>query len=203
MQIDNKRNRRYIGSHYSLTPLTDGYIGSNKHLQMAVKKRPETFQRIILEFHSEIAQKDLLKREQMWLSLIPVNKLGKEFFNEKRVAAGGDIISFLSEEKQKQHAEKSRLASKKYWDNISETDMAWRKEDAFGGNTFDRSYMAERQDKLFAKIAKIRSPAGEEFIVRNITKFCKERGINYGNMKTVLRGERISAKGYKGSYEII
>jgi hypothetical protein len=41
------------------------------------------------------------------LSLIDINELGKKYYNEKRVAAGGDIISELSEERRAEHKRKS------------------------------------------------------------------------------------------------
>jgi hypothetical protein len=88
----------------------DGYIGSNKRLLSAYKSRPHTFRRRILarvEFNNHA---ELLSLEQNWLSLIKVEELGRKYYNEKRVAAGGDIISTLPIERQLEHREKSILA---------------------------------------------------------------------------------------------
>jgi len=108
---DTKRNKFYLGSHFG--SLDDGYAGSNNRFICAFKSRPETFKRRILEQHSNITSKDLLKKEEAWLQLIKVEELGNKYYNEKRVAAGGDIISGLSEEKRKQHREKSIAARQK------------------------------------------------------------------------------------------
>jgi hypothetical protein len=121
---DTKRNKFYLGSHMGHPK--DGYIGSNNRLLCAYKNRPETFKRRLLEQHQSIASKDLLKKEEAWLQLIKPEELGAKYYNEKRVAAGGDIVSHLSEEKRKRHREKSREASLKYWKNISEEDRKIR-----------------------------------------------------------------------------
>jgi hypothetical protein len=106
---DTKRNKFYIGSHRGT--LDDGYVGSNKHLIMKYKSRPFTFKRRILEIHENITQKELLEREQSWLNLIKDSELhGEKYYNEKKVAAGGDIISTLTEEKKRLHKERSIAA---------------------------------------------------------------------------------------------
>jgi group I intron endonuclease len=139
--FDTKHKKFYLGSHLGRTD--DGYTGSNKMFRCKHKSRPETFKRRILELHEKISHKELLQREQFWLNKIKPEELTVRYYNEKTVACGGDIISSLSEEKRKQHSEKSRDASKKYWNNISEKDMEHRRKTAFGGNTFDRGYLSD------------------------------------------------------------
>jgi hypothetical protein len=196
---DTKHKKFYLGSHLGLP--SDGYTGSNRLFQSKYKSRPDSFKRKILESHDNISSKELLEREQFWLNLIKPEELTIRYYNEKKVAAGGDIISNLSEEKRRQHAEKSGIASRKYWDNITPEDYENRRKTAFGGNNFDRSYMKERNDKLLAKEAKVTFPTGEEKVIRNIGNFCRENNLNYGNFKTMLRGGRQkSCKGFKGSY---
>lgn len=196
---DTTRKKYYLGSHLGLP--NDGYTGSNRRFQSAIKSRPETFRRRILESHELISSKELLKREQFWLNMIKPEELNIRYYNEKKVAAGGDIITNLSNEKRKQHSIKSGLASRKYWDNISVEEYEKRKKTAFSGNKFDRGYLKERQDKLLAKEAKIIFPNGDQKIIRNIRDFCKENNLNYGNFKTMLRGKKYkSCSGYKGFY---
>jgi hypothetical protein len=196
---DTKRKKYYLGSHLGLQ--TDGYIGSNRRFQSAYKSRPQSFKRRILESHQKITSKELLKREQLWLDLIKPEELTIRYYNEKKVAAGGNIVGYLSEEKQKEHAEKSRLASRKYWDNITLDEYVKRQKNAFGGNNFDRSYMKQRQHDLLAKKAKVIYPDGSTQIIENISDFCKENKLNYGNFKTMLRGEKYkSCGGFKGKY---
>jgi hypothetical protein len=138
---DTFRKKYYLGSHLGFSD--DGYTGSNHRFQCAYKSRPETFKRRILESHENITSRQLLKREQFWLNKIKPEELTVRYYNEKNVASGGNIISNLSEEKKRQHAIKSGLASKKYWDNITPEEYEKRKRSAFGGNKFDRSYMSD------------------------------------------------------------
>lgn len=136
---DKKRKKFYLGSHLGLP--TDGYTGSNRRFKSAYKSRPESFKRRILEYFDSITSKELLEKEQKWLNLIKPQHLSSKYYNEKKVAAGGDIISFLSEDKKKKHSLKCGLASKKYWENITPEDYDLRKKNAFGGNDFNRDYL--------------------------------------------------------------
>jgi group I intron endonuclease len=143
---DIKNKKFYLGSH--LGQPTDGYTGSNRRFQSAIKSRPDSFKRRILESYEKITSKELLKREEYWLKMIKPEELTVRYYNEKTVASGGDIISGLTEEKKKQHSEKSRAASRKYWDNITPEDYEKRRKNAFGGNKFDRSYMKDPENRL-------------------------------------------------------
>ena len=95
------------------------------------------------------------------------------------------------------------IASKKYWDNISDEDYQQRKNNAFGGNNFSREYLKRRNAILCSKFAEIYTPDGKMITISNIRKFCTDNNINYGNMKSVLRGERKSCGGFGGKYVII
>ena len=195
---DKKRNKFYLGSHLGLPE--DGYVGSNHRLKCAYKSRPETFKRRILERHTHITSKQLLEREQFWLNLIRPEELSVRYYNEKKVASGGNIVGMLSEEKKIQHKIKSAVASKKYWDNITEEDMNNRKMLAFGENKFSRDYMTSRNKQLCSKSALIRFPDGTEKCIINIAEFCSEHNLNYGNMKSMLRGKRNTCGGFEGNY---
>lgn len=197
---DKTKKKYYLGSH--LGSPSDGYVGSNDHLLKAYRKRPDSFKRRILESHVDINSKELLHREQLWLNLIKPEELDSKYYNLKKVAAGGDIISLLSDEKKKQHAMKCGLASRKYWDNISFEEMESRRINAFGGNEFSRDYLRERNKKLCSKEALIIFPNGNKEIIKNVSEFCEKNNINYQNFKTVLRGNtnRKSCQGFKGKY---
>ena len=113
---DMQKNKFYLGSHIGAQD--DGYTGSGHRFLLAYNKRPESFRRRILEQYDSITRKELLAREQLWLQQIKPEELGKKYYNEKRVAAGGNIVSELSEEKRKLHKEKSlapRLAGHAKW----------------------------------------------------------------------------------------
>jgi hypothetical protein len=195
--FDSQTKMFYLGSHKGT--LDDGYTGSNNYFKSAFKKRPQAFKRRILEFVFFTQYQELRDRENHWLSMIKPEELGVKYYNFKNVAFGGDIISNLSEKKKKEHARKSGLASRKYWDNISKEDYLNRQKTAFGGNKFSRNYMKKRQ-QMFAKTALIMKPDGNIVEVKNVADFCKKHNLNYGNMKSVLREERKSCNGYKGSY---
>lgn len=102
---DTKRNKFYIGSHYGHT--NDGYVGSNKRLMSAYKSRPDSFKRRILEYYEIADKSNLIVRENYWLSMISDDELRVKYYNEKKVAAGGDIVSTLSDKKKKEHKLKS------------------------------------------------------------------------------------------------
>lgn len=195
---DKKRKKFYLGSHLGLP--TDGYTGSNRRFKSAHKSRPESFKRRILEHFDSITSKELLEKEQKWLNLIKPQQLSSKYYNEKKVAAGGDIISFLSEDKKKKHSLKFGLASKKYWENITPEDYDLRKKKAFGGNDFNREYLTQRNKELCSKSAIIKSPNGVEEVIKNISEFCTINNLNYQNFKTVLRGKRKSCNGFTGKY---
>ena len=208
----------YLGSHKG--SYDDGYIGSGKFFKSAYNKNPKAFKRRILEFVDSI--ENLIQRENYWLSKIKPQELGDKYYNLKNVASGGDIISNLSDERKKIHAEKSRIASKNFWSSLNKNEKDLLKEKmkinsrrfwetlsedekksrAFKGNEFNRSYMSVRNKKYCSKSALIKTPQGIEIQVNNIAEFCEENNLNYGNMKTVLRGngKQKSCKGYTGKY---
>jgi hypothetical protein len=195
---DTKHKKFYLGSHLGLP--SDGYIGSNHRFQCAYKSRPETFKRRILESHEKITSKELIQKEQKWLNLIKPEELSNRYYNEKNVAAGGNIVGLLSEDRKKEHARKSGLASNKFWNNISAEEYEKRKINAFGGNTFSREYLKERNKKLCAKNAKIIYPNGKEEFIKNIAEFCRKNNLNYGSVKGLLKGRTKTHKGFTGTY---
>jgi len=84
---DRKRKMFYIGSH--LGSLDDGYIGSNKRLKAAYKKRPNDFKRRILNYTTTNNKNTLFLIEQYWLDFIDFEKLGIHYYNLKNIASGG------------------------------------------------------------------------------------------------------------------
>ena len=69
-----------------------------------------------------------------------------------------------------------------------------------GEKSRGRSHTEEAKEKLanaFAKLWIITLPSGEEILVKNLNKFCKENGLAQGNMATVASGKKKSCKGHK------
>ena len=86
----------YVGGHFG--SVGDSYIGSNKWLQDAYRKRPEDFKMRVLEY-VQGDTKALRKAEQRWLDMIKDPELSisknviegcNRYFNMKKNAAGGN-----------------------------------------------------------------------------------------------------------------
>lgn len=84
MWCDLARDMFYIGSHKG--SLQDGYLCSSSWCKKAIKKRPETFKRLILGF--AISRKDLFELEERYLKFYNVDKHSR-FYNFKSTANGG------------------------------------------------------------------------------------------------------------------
>jgi hypothetical protein len=95
--FDARRKMFYVGSH--LGDVNDKYIGSNKWLKDAYKKRPEDFKMRVLEYDQGDV-KSLQTKEQYWLDMIQDSELStsknvmegrNRYFNMKKSARGGGI----------------------------------------------------------------------------------------------------------------
>lgn len=200
---DTKRNLYYLGSHKGT--IDDGYAGSNKRFQNAYKSRPHTFRRKILETLVFNEHNTLLERECYWLSMIKDEELHcKKYYNEKKVPAGGNIFETLTEEGKQQHKQKSLAATRKYWNGLSDSEkfivqseinkkrrQNWTKESAL-----------KNGDSQPHKKTAILTKNDISIEITNIRRFCTENGINYGNMKTLLRGQAKfkTCNGWSGRY---
>lgn len=188
---DNLRNKYYIGSHQGT--IDDGYLGSGKFFLNAYSKRPNDFKRRIIKEFDVITRKELLSEEQKWLKLIDKSELGAKYYNLKNVAAGGDIISNLSEEKRKQHKEKSiaarqkgakkdRLKNPEKWQNI--VKLAGKASSIKNGNkNLKTDEVLEKRSHTDAFM----TPLGPRPF---LTKAAKELNMSYSTLrKLVDRGE--------------
>jgi hypothetical protein len=86
--MDYKRKRFYLGSH--MGPVDSGYICSSSKMRKVYKRRPETFRRRIIYWHTTEDRQSLYDVETRWLSLIRDEELGKKYYNVVRVAKGFD-----------------------------------------------------------------------------------------------------------------
>lgn len=197
---DTRRKKFYLGSHLGF--FDDGYVGSNKRFKCAYKSRPNTFKRKILESGYFESHKLLHVRENYWLSFIKNDELCKKYYNEKKVASGGDIVSNLSPEKRKSHRDKSiqvRLRGLEKWIECqSKEDLINRAKharDSWTQSSYENAGLKKR------KVAMITTPSNDIIEVFNLNKFCSDNNLNYGNMKSVMRGERMHHKNYKGYWK--
>tara|TARA_B110000908_G_C9812017_1_gene253357 strand:+ start:132 stop:506 length:375 start_codon:yes stop_codon:yes gene_type:complete len=60
---------------------------------------------------------------------------------------------------------------------------------------------AKNNGEAHAKTYIITNPNGEVFIIRNLSKFCRENDLNTGTMCTVAKGIYTQHKGYKVKYD--
>jgi hypothetical protein len=66
------------------------------------------------------------------------------------------------------------------------------------GKTIDQEMRDRISNTLCKKTYKLISPAGEEIIIKNITKFCSENNLVLQTMSDVIKGKRIHYKGWTG-----
>lgn len=187
---DMKRNKYYIGSHQGSDD--DGYIGSNKRFQCAYKSRPETFRRKILEYVEFTKHKELLDRENYWLSMINSDELFTKYYNEKKVAAGGDIVSNLSEEKRKLHKERSIAARQKGYekwvkDNPEKTKQRAKLAGKISGEKNKGKNLKVKETLATRKeIDAFMTPIGPRSF---LTLAAKELGISYPTLRKRIDNE--------------
>lgn len=198
----------YLGSHLGVPE--DGYIGSGVYFRNAYLKRPASFKRRILE--SCIPSKDLLDREQAWLSLINVDELGKKYYNLKKVAAGGDIVSHLSADKKEAHREKSiknlnirMLGHQKYMVTLTKEQKNARAKVARNSWTSESRKNRDNKMKHLRKSVVLVSPTGIKCRFESVKQAAEEIGLTkgYRNILAVVRGNTASKsyKGWTGYYE--
>ncbi len=194
---DVLKSKFYVGSHVGT--INDGYICSSVWMKNAYRKRPNDFRRRILEHTTD----DVVRsREEYWLSMISDSELTTKYYNAKKTSAGGDIFSLLPDVKKQSIRQKCSKASQDFWNNMTQNEYEHRVKTAFGGNTFSREYMKERNAQLCSKKFQVVLPDGQTIIGDNVRKFCLFHGLNYGNFKTMLRGNGNirSVSGIRGSY---
>ena len=107
---DRKHKRFYIGCHWGSKD--DGYICSSNWMRRSYKRRPTDFRRRIVEVVK--TRNDLLEAEGRWLSMIPVDELGKTYYNLTNHVNGHWTSS---EEKILSIKEKISNAKKKFWND--------------------------------------------------------------------------------------
>lgn len=68
-----------------------------------------------------------------------------------------------------------------------------------GATKFDRPDILSQSTKI-SKTYRVKSPSGEIFEGSNLKEFCKENGLNQGNMSRVCAGSLNQTKGWTGEY---
>jgi hypothetical protein len=105
---DRKHKRFYIGCHWGNKD--DGYICSSNWMRRSYKRRPQDFRRKIIQTVS--CRNELLEAEGKWLNLIPIDQLGKTYYNLTNHVNGHWT---LDNQKNKSIKEKISNTKKKFW----------------------------------------------------------------------------------------
>jgi hypothetical protein len=110
---DCKKKRFYLGSH--MGSAQSRYVCSSKNMKKAYARRPETFKRRIIHWHTDECRKSLYAVEEKWLALIKEEELGKRYYNLHRSGGGFDGAHTRKLWAQKDHREKHVQSMKKAW----------------------------------------------------------------------------------------
>lgn len=180
---------------------THKYASKKVNTYLYKSMRKYGIENFIIELVENVSNLSILDdREIFW-----IEKLQPEY-NLTAGGTGGNTIMMLSEKKKKEHAKKGSIASRKYWDNITPEEYKKRQKIAANiANVRDSSYLIEIgkiNKELYSKKALIITPSGEQLIIESVSDFCKKNNLNYGNMKSVLRGNTAqkTCKRYTGKY---
>jgi hypothetical protein len=78
--FDRKRKMYYVGCHWGTE--TDGYICSSNRMRKAYNRRPGDFKRRIISIVT--SRENIFEEEYRWLSMIPDEQLGKQYYNIRK-----------------------------------------------------------------------------------------------------------------------
>jgi len=213
---DRKYKRYYIGSHWGTA--CDGYICSSVWMKNSYKRRPHDFKRRILQYIFD--RTCILTEEHKWLSLIKDDEIGSKYYNltkhhpghwstndESRKTAGEKIAAVQRGNQNRKGKGFTDEAKKKISDTLKKTlssdhEKARLAEQARGnknrlGKRFSEESLAKMSANAHTKTFTFLSPEGELVTFTNMRKFCREHGLNRGNMQSVAVGRVKSCKGWR------
>ena len=98
--FDTTRKMYYVGCHWGEE--NDGYICSSNRMRDAYRRRPTEFRRRVVS-RITTTRLDLLEEEYKWISMIPIDQLGRKYYNLSKKHFGHWTTS---EEKTKSTREK-------------------------------------------------------------------------------------------------
>lgn len=186
--INVTNNKKYIGSHLGKT--TDYYTGSGLYFKRAYKKNPGNFKREILEYFTG-THKELQKREEYYLSLIPNIAKNKEYYNLSASAGGGRNHDRLSKKRRKEIIKKAQDASLLARKNMSREErelLKKKKQNTWEQKNEMRTEMSEKTRKRRLKEEASKTiEQREEFKIK-----CKESYWNRSEEDRVLSNQKRS-----------
>lgn len=166
MWTNIENNLKYIGSHKG--HVNDGYIGSGKRFQNAIKKHGiHKFRRDILEFVDDAGL--IMQTEQKYLDMM-VKVDPNRYYNISLQAGGGDCGNGAK---------------------ISATKKANPKPSWLKGKQQYLAVIEKLSDDW-----EITTPDGNIMLVKNMASFCRKHRLNPSAMSSVARGKRQHYKGY-------
>ena len=190
-------------------------VHGNPHLQASWTKHGEnSFTFEILEVVD--CEKNRIAREQFWIDRTPVK------FNIRKIAESNSGFKWTPEQRARAvgrtHSEEVKEKCRQIWlgKTLDEEHRA-----KIGDANRGRQHTAEARAKMSAasrhtcimtpeqraraantraKEYIVTSPVGEEFLIRNMRKFCRENGLQQALMGQVLRGRSSHHRGWKARH---
>ena len=80
---------------------------------------------------------------------------------------------------------------------LNDREIYWIAEYKTIENGYNLSPGGGQSSGYFCKEYLIRNPFGEEKIIKNLSQYCRENGLNIGHLHETLYGKRIHHQGYK------
>lgn len=169
-KIINKINGRwYIGKHNGTDP---NYMGSGKLLKRAIAKYGlENFEKVILESCS--SEKQLNEREIHWIAVTNATE-DPNSYNLAQGGSGGDLSKFILYDSIN-YSTYNMSAAHAWFSSLSNEEK----------QEFHKKQAASRSKEWY--VSRIDDPA--ETYVKNISKWCKENGID-NSMPTKLNNPK-------------
>jgi hypothetical protein len=206
----DKLPRWYIGST-SVEKIEQGYHGSIKSKKykaiyyQELRDHPELFKTDIIKVFE--TRREATQNEYELQVACDVVK-SKDYFNMSFAAPNGffGMSAFMEGSPRfgKKHTEeackKNSECAKKHFENPEEKKKALVRTKKY----FDNGTLEEKEKRIELKCKKvyiITNPCGNEETISNLSQFCRDYGLDHGNMSKVLRGEVKHQKGYLVRYQ--
>jgi hypothetical protein len=189
-------NRFYIYA-YLREDRTPYYIGKGQGKRLYQKgkketKPPKDKSRIIF-LKQNLTEEEAFKHEIYMIAVFGRKDLATGILRNKTAGGEGSTGNKHSEKSKKKMsgAHKGRIykpLTEEHKNKLSESNK--------GKHIITDEIKNKISNSLCKKTYKLISPAGEEIVIKNITKFCKENNLSLAGMRKVMYGKQI--KPYKG-----
>lgn len=211
--IRNRANgKEYVGKSKNLKGRWSTHksqLRSKKHVNLHLQKAwtlygESSFSCEILEY---CVIGDLVRREKWWMDLLGlrdptkgynINDPEDGFLGHKHTPeTKSKISSALQGRKQVPEAVARRSASNTGKKRTPEVRAILSKQKIGYRNPMKNQECVAKMSTTKAGCYEVITPEAELFTIRNMSKFCRDKGLNKGHMCSVARGEMTHYKGWK------